>query len=72
MKSPDIALRVGSIVAGIACAAHLVRVLAEIPVRIGSFNVGLWPSAIVIVVAGGLSGWFWRLARHGAKSPPPA
>lgn len=71
MKSPELALRIASTFAAAICAAQLFRLIVEIPVKIGPHEVGAWPSAIAVVVAGTLSVWFWQLAGQGPKVPPP-
>lgn len=42
---------------------HLLRIVTGVPVRIGAFDVPLWPSWIIVPVAGGLSLWLVRTAR---------
>ena len=73
MNSPQLGLRVASVISGLLCVAHIVRLLAEIPIQIGGHHLGLWPSAAASVISAALCGWFWRLGRPSvAPTPPPA
>lgn len=71
MNSPRFGLRVASVISGLLCAAHVVRLIAAVRIQIGSVQIDLWPSGFAIVVAAALCGWFWQLSRM-AGSPPPA
>ena len=62
MNSQTRALRVGGIIFGIVCLAHLWRVFAHIQIQIGSYLVPIWGSVVGAIVAGGLSLWMWRLS----------
>jgi hypothetical protein len=46
--------------------AHLLRVVFQVPVVVGSVNVPLWPSAPAVLVVGGLAVWLWREERQPA------
>ncbi len=51
--------------------------LTQLDVVIGSHQVPLWPSAIAMLVTGGLSVWLWKLSgdrpygtdTHGGAAP---
>jgi hypothetical protein len=62
MNSQNLALRIGGIIFGIVCLAHLWRIFAQIPVQIGTHDVPIWGSVAGAIVAGALSLWMWRLS----------
>jgi hypothetical protein len=62
MNSPTTGLRVASIVFGIFCLGHIVRLATHAPVIIGSYHIPMWPSVIALIIAALLSIWMWRLA----------
>jgi len=62
MNSQNLALRIGGIIFGIVCLAHLGRIFADIPVQVGSHYFPIWGSAAGAIVSGALSLWMWRLS----------
>ena len=62
MNSQTLALRVGGIIFGIVCLAHLWRLFAHIQIQIGSYLFPIWGSVAGAIVAGALSLWMWRLS----------
>jgi hypothetical protein len=62
MKSPILGLRVAGTVFGLGCLGQLLRLVARIEVLVAGHQVPLWPSAIAVVIAGGMSVWLWRLS----------
>jgi hypothetical protein len=77
MKSHYVALGVSSILFGLVAVAHLARVIwgtDKICVMVGSHQIGLMPSIVVIIAAGALSLWMGSLAcaaKKAAQPPPP-
>lgn len=74
MNSPALGLRVASLLSGLICLAHIVRLVVGFELRIGSRQVALWPSAVAALVAFGLGLWFWWLTQSAdkpASAPPP-
>jgi hypothetical protein len=63
MNTPFMGLRVASIGFGIVAFCHLMRVLTEMKLIVGGYNIPLWMSGLAVVVAGALSAWLWRLAQ---------
>jgi hypothetical protein len=62
MNSPRTGLRVGSVLFGIFCLGHIIRLITRLPVTIGTHHIPMWPSAVALIVAASLSLWMWRLA----------
>jgi hypothetical protein len=56
-------LIVSGVLFGLITFGHLMRVTYEIPVRIGEWNVPLWPSMVTVVLAFALFVWAFRLVR---------
>lgn len=62
MNSPKIGLRVAGSIFGLACLAHLVRLLQQTSLVIGGFTVPMWISGPGLVVTGLLCFWLWKLS----------
>lgn len=62
MNSPQLGLRIASVVFGLVGFAHAVRLLAETPVRVGTYFVPIWVSVVAMFLSGALSMWCWQLA----------
>jgi hypothetical protein len=62
MKSPILGLRVAGTVFGLGCLGQVLRLVARIEVLVAGHQVPLWPSAIAVVIAGGMSVWLWRFS----------
>jgi hypothetical protein len=71
MNSPQLGLRVAGTIFGLACLAHLVRLLKQTSLMIGSHPVPVWLSGIGLVVTGLLCFWMWKLSLP-AKPETPA
>ena len=50
-----------------AMAVHVLRALSGVPVVVGSVDVPLWVSSVVVLVAGSLSAWLGIGALYSAK-----
>ena len=59
-------LRVASVVFGLITVAQLLRLVTRAEVLVAGHALPLWPSALAILVFGGLSGWLWNLAGRSA------
>lgn len=70
MNSPQFGLHVASVLSGLICLGHLVRIVANASVKIGSQDVPFWASVVVAVISGALCSWFWRLGTPVATPPP--
>lgn len=55
----------------VAAFVHLMRVLANLPITIGTVAIPMWVSWMVCPVAGVVSGWLMRIALEGKPRLPP-
>jgi len=62
MNSQATGLRVAGTVFGLICLVHLWRLLAGVPVSVGSHEISTVVGVVGVVISGGLSLWMWRLA----------
>ena len=62
MNSPRIGLRVASVLFGIFAIGHLVRLINQARVTVGTLTIPMGVSWIALVVAAILCVWLWRLA----------
>jgi energy-coupling factor transporter transmembrane protein EcfT len=69
MNSQILGLRVAGTIFGLICLAQLLRLVTRVEVLVAGHQVPLWPSAIAVVIAGGLSVWLWRLSAKGGVGP---
>jgi len=63
MNSPASGLRVASLIFAVLALAHLVRLLAQAQVTIGSQTIPVWLSAPLAVIPALLSLWMWKLSK---------
>jgi hypothetical protein len=63
MNSQILGLRVAGTLFGLGCLGQLLRLVARVEVLVAGHQVPLWPSAIAVVIAGGLSVWLWKLSK---------
>jgi hypothetical protein len=62
MNSQRFGLRVAAVIFALFALVHLWRLVSRWEVLIAGHPMPLWGSLIALLVAGGLSLWFWRLA----------
>jgi len=67
MNSQIIGLRVAGAVFGLMSLAQLARLVIRPEVLVAGHLLPLWPSALAVVILGGLSLWMRKLARTPAK-----
>ena len=67
MNSQTVGLRVAAVVFALVCVAQLVRLVLRPEILVAGHVMPLWPSAVAVIVAGGMSIWMWKLAANGAK-----
>ena len=63
MNSHILGLRVAGTLFGLMALAQLLRLLIRPEVLVAGYTMPLWPSALAVVVLGGMSLWMWKLAR---------
>jgi hypothetical protein len=59
-------LRVASAVFGLIAVAQFLRLVLRADVLVAGHALPFWPSALAIILFGGLSGWLWKLAGRPA------
>jgi hypothetical protein len=62
MNSPKTGLRVASVFFGIFAVAHLLRLINQAQVTVGTLTIPVGLSWIALIVALILCVWFWRLS----------
>jgi hypothetical protein len=62
MNSPRTGLRVASVIFGIFAIGHLLRLINQAQVTVGTHTIPMGLSWVALIVAVILSIWFWRLA----------
>ena len=62
MNSPMLGLRVASVVFGLMALGQLARLVIQPQVLVAGHAMPLWPSALALVILGGLAFWMWQLA----------
>lgn len=65
-------LRVSSVIFGLMAASHLVRIIIDAGLQIGSVVIGRLWSAIAVFVFTTLCSWLWMLASTAAKEKADA
>ena len=84
MNSPRTGLRAASVIFGILAVAHIVRLINQTQVTLGSYTIPIGLSWIALIVAAILCIWMWRLSNlvkvagnvsptvgpHGPGGPP--
>ncbi|MFL6516283.1 MAG: hypothetical protein ACJ8M1_14780 [Chthoniobacterales bacterium] len=63
MTGPRFALQVAGVLFGVFSAAHIVRLIANVDVRIAGRRIPMWPSVIAAVLAAALAIWFYILTK---------
>ena len=62
MSTQRTGLRVASIIFGIFAIGHLLRLLKQAPVTVGTMTIPMGASWIALIIAAILCIWLWRLA----------
>jgi hypothetical protein len=57
-------LRIAGLIFALICLGHLVRIFAQVEVRIGTYTVPMWPSILAAAVTGVLATWLFLLAKR--------
>ena len=72
MNSPAVGLRVASVVFGLMCLAHVLRIITRFQLILGGYSVARKFSALAVLVTGALCIWLWVLAGKAEKPAAPA
>jgi hypothetical protein len=63
MNSQVLGLRVAAAIFAVVGLMQLVRLVTGVEVEVANHAVPLWPNAMALVVAAGLSYWMFKLSR---------
>jgi uncharacterized membrane protein YecN with MAPEG domain len=63
MNSQETGLRVASIIFGIFAIGHLVRLIKQAQVTVGTLTIPMSVSWVALIVAAILCIWLWRLSK---------
>jgi hypothetical protein len=62
MSSQASGLRVASVIFALFALGHIVRLIRQTQVMVGSHQIPMWLSVVALIVAVFLSIWMWRLS----------
>jgi uncharacterized membrane protein YecN with MAPEG domain len=62
MNSQQTGLRVASVIFAIFAIGHLLRLINQIPVQVGSHRISMGVSWAALIIAALLCIWLWRLS----------
>jgi hypothetical protein len=62
MNPQKTGLRVASVLFGLFAIGHLLRLIKQIPVQVGSHQISMGVSWVALIVAAILCIWMWRLS----------
>jgi Flp pilus assembly protein TadB len=62
MNSQRTGLRVASIIFGLFAIGHVLRLINQTPVMVGSYHVPMGVSWVALIIAAVLCIWLWRLS----------
>lgn len=66
MNSPRTGLRVASVLFAIFAIGHIIRLVNQARVTVGTAEVPMAVSIVALVVGGALCIWLWRLSSRAA------
>jgi len=62
MSSQASGLRVASVIFALFAIGHVVRLVKQAQVVVGTYQIPMWVSLIALIIAAILSTWMWRLS----------
>lgn len=62
MSSQASGLRVASVIFGLFAIGHVVRLVKQAQVTVGTYQIPMWASVVALILAAILSTWMWRLS----------
>lgn len=71
MNSQIVGLRTASVLAGLIGLGHLIRLLMQLHLVVGTRQIPLWFSGVTVIVAAVVSWWMWRLSLPAHEPTPP-
>jgi hypothetical protein len=62
MSSQASGLRVASVIFALFAIGHVVRLVKQAQVTVGTYQIPMWASVVALTIAAILSTWMWRLS----------
>jgi hypothetical protein len=62
MSSQASGLRVASVIFALFAIGHVVRLVKQAQVTVGTYQLPMWASVVALIIAAILSTWMWRLS----------
>jgi hypothetical protein len=62
MSSQASGLRVASVIFALFAIGHVVRLVKQAQVTVGTHQIPMWVSVVALIIAAILSIWMWRLS----------
>ena len=62
MSSQASGLRVASVIFAFFAVGHVVRLVKQAQVTVGTYQIPMWVSVVALIIAAILSTWMWRLS----------
>jgi hypothetical protein len=62
MSSQAAGLRVASVIFGLFAVGHLMRLVNQAQVTVGTYQIPMSLSVVALIIAAILSTWMWRLS----------
>lgn len=57
MKQPVL---FASLLLTLVAVAHLLRLVYQLPLTVGTTSIPMWVSGVAVIVTGGLAVWLWK------------
>jgi len=55
-------LRLASVIFALFAIGHVVRLVKQVQVTVGTYQIPMWVSVVALIIAAILSTWMWRLS----------
>ena len=62
MSSQASGLRVASVIFALFAIGHVLRLVKQAQVTVGTYQIPMWVSVVALIIAAILSTWMWRLS----------
>ena len=70
MNSQIIGLRTASVLAGLIGLGHLIRLLMQLQVVVGTRQIPLWVSGVTVIVSVVVCWWLWKVSLPVKEETP--